>query len=39
MRTNMKLPPGETQRLLELYAQTGAPEYRDRVVEAHLYIA
>ena len=39
MRTNIKLPPDETQRLLGLYAQTGDAKYRDRVVEAHLYIA
>lgn len=39
MRTNIKLPPDETQRLLGLYAQTGDAQYRDRVVEAHLYIA
>ena len=39
MRTNIKLPPGEEKRLLGLYAQTGASEYRDRIVEAHLYIA
>lgn len=39
MRTNQKLPPDETERLLKLYAQTGRTEYRDRVVEGHLYIA
>lgn len=39
MRTNIKLPPGEIERLLSLYAQTRAPEVRNRIVEAHLYIA
>lgn len=39
MRTDRKLPPEETQRLLEMYARTGRREDRDRVVEGHLYIA
>jgi len=39
MRMNMKLPSGEIERLLALYLQTHSPVYRDRVVEAHLYIA
>lgn len=39
MRTNMRLPSGEIERLLALYVQTQSPVYRDRVVEAHLYIA
>lgn len=34
-----KLPAAEVERLLMLYAQTQRPEYRDRVIEAHLYIA
>ena len=39
MRRNIKLPPAEIERLLLLYAQTQRPEYRDQVIEAHLYIA
>lgn len=39
MHTNRKLPPGEAERLLARFAQTRNAEYRDRVVEAHLYIA
>jgi len=39
MRTNIKLPSEEIERLLLLFAQTQRPEYRDRVIEAHLYIA
>lgn len=39
MRTNIKLPPGEVERLMQLYAQTRSPETRNRIVEAHLYIA
>ena len=39
MRTVNKLPAAEVERLLLLYAQTRSPEYRDRVIEAHLYIA
>ena len=39
MRTNRQLPPAEVERLLALYVQTRSTEYRDRVVEAHLYIA
>ncbi len=39
MRTNIKLPPGEVERLLDLYAQTRSSEARNRIVEAHLYIA
>lgn len=39
MRTNKKLPPEEIERLLRLYIQTHSTEYRDRLVEAHLYIA
>lgn len=39
MRTNRRLPSGEIERLLALYIQTRSAEYRDRVVEAHLYIA
>lgn len=39
MRMNMRLPSGEIERLLALYLQTHSPVYRDRVVEAHLYIA
>lgn len=39
MRTRMKLPSDEIERLLALYVQTHSPVYRDRLVEAHLYIA
>ena len=39
MRTNRKLPPEEIERLLTLYIQTRRADYRDRIVEAHLYIA
>jgi RNA polymerase sigma-B factor len=39
MRTNRKLPPEEIERLLMLYIQTRRADYRDRIVEAHLYIA
>lgn len=39
MRINGKLPTEEVDRLLMLYAQTRRLEYRDRLVEAHLYIA
>ena len=39
MRTVDKLPAAEVERLLLLYAQTRRTEYRDRVIEAHLYIA
>ena len=39
MRTNRKLPPEEIERLLTLYIQTHRADYRDRIVEAHLYIA
>lgn len=39
MRTNLKLSSGEIERLQALYAQTRSPQYRDRLVEAHLYIA
>lgn len=39
MRTNMRLPSGEIERLVSLYIQTHSAEYRDRIVEAHLYIA
>lgn len=34
-----RLPAAEIERLLSLYASTQRPEYRDRVIEAHLYIA
>ena len=39
MRTNLKLSSGEIERLQTLYAQTRSPQYRNRLVEAHLYIA
>ena len=39
MRTRLKLPPEEIERLLALYVQTHRQDIRDRVVEAHLYIA
>lgn len=39
MRKNIRLPQPEIERLLLLYAQTQRPEYRDQVIEAHLYIA
>lgn len=39
MRTKLKLSSGEIERLLALYIQTRSSEYRDRLVEAHLYIA
>ena len=39
MRRNTKLPQAEIEKLLLLYAQTQRTEYRDQVIEAHLYIA
>jgi len=39
MRTRVQLAPAEIEVLLKQYALTHSPEYRDRVVEAHLYIA
>lgn len=39
MRTKLQLAPAEIEALLKQYALTHSPEYRDRVVEAHLYIA
>ena len=39
MRTNLKLSSGEIERLQTLYVQSRSPQYRDRLVEAHLYIA
>ena len=39
MRTNNRLSPEETARLLRRYAETGDTAHRDRAVEGHLYIA
>ena len=39
MKTNFRLSPEETAELMQLYAETRNPEYRDRAVEGHLYIA
>ena len=39
MRRNQRLPGEEIERLLALWNQTRQPEVRDRLVEAHLYIA
>ena len=39
MRRNQRLPGEEIERLLTLWQQTRQPEIRDRLVEAHLYIA
>ena len=39
MRRNQRLPGEEIERLLALWNQTRQPEARDRLVEAHLYIA
>ena len=39
MRENLRLSPEETARLLRLYAENRESQYRDRVVEGHLYIA
>ena len=39
MRRNQRLPADEIERLLALWHQTRQPEVRDRLVEAHLYIA
>lgn len=39
MRTNRKLPDAEVERLLLRYIETHRPEFRDQLVEAHLYIA
>ena len=39
MRRNQRLPGEEIERLLALWNQTRRPEVRDRLVEAHLYIA
>lgn len=39
MRRNQRLPGEEIERLLTLWHQTRQPEIRDRLVEAHLYIA
>ena len=39
MRTIRKLPDREVERLLLRYMETQRPEYRDQLVESHLYIA
>ena len=39
MRRNQRLTGEEIERLLALWNQTRQPEVRDRLVEAHLYIA
>ena len=39
MRNMQRLPGDEIKRLLQLWNETHLPEYRDRLVEAHLYIA
>lgn len=39
MRNMQRLPGDEIERLLRLWNETHLPEYRDRLVEAHLYIA
>lgn len=39
MRTKLKLSAGEIDQLYALYVQTRSVQYRDRLVEAHLYIA
>ena len=39
MRTDNRLSPEETARLLQRYAETGDAAYRDRAVEGCLYIA
>lgn len=39
MRTTRKLSAEETDRLLRSYLQTRSVQHRDRLVEAHLYIA
>ena len=39
MRNMQRLPGDEIKRLLRLWNETHLPEYRDRLVEAHLYIA
>ena len=39
MRTNKRLPAEEIERLLALYMQSRSAAYRDRIIEAHLYIA
>lgn len=39
MPTIRKLSPAEEERLLLRYMETRGAEYRDRLVEAHLYIA
>jgi len=39
MRTKLKLSSGELEQLQALYVQTRSAQYRDLLVEAHLYIA
>ena len=39
MRTDLRITPEETARLLRRYAETREARDRDRVVEGHLYIA
>lgn len=39
MRNQQRLSSDEIHRLFRLWAETQKPEYRDRLVEAHLYIA
>ena len=39
MRTDLRLSPEETERLLGRYAETGERAARDRLVEGHLYLA
>ena len=39
MRNPAQHPPFDAERLLREYARTGNPAIRDKVVEAHLYIA
>ena len=39
MRTKIRMPAEEIERLAALYVQSRSAEYRDRLVEVHLYIA
>ena len=39
MRTKIRMPAEEIERIAALYVQSRSAEYRDRLVEAHLYIA
>ena len=39
MRTKIRMPAEEIERLTALYVQSRSAVYRDRLVEAHLYIA